>query len=232
MKSKLILVHGKARSGKGEVAKRLCEKFGYIELGFADYLKELAVTIFGWAPDEVYRNRTPESRRFMQLLGNEIGRAKDLDFWVKHLQKTIEGKYKDKNIVISDLRYKNEAQWGLDCKGELWLVKRSEAIIEANPEHISEHDLEDWKIWNHVLENDGSLKNLYDAVDNIILEEPKKILTKEETLTESSLICDIIDILNDEGTPIAGNLISALGKNLAKLGWTKKILSQRKWGKK
>lgn len=232
MKSKLILVNGKARSGKGEVAKRLSEKFGYVELGFADYLKELAVNIFGWAPDEVYRNRTPESRHFMQLLGNEIGRAKDLDFWVKHLQKTIEGKYKDKNIVISDLRYKNEAQWGLDCKGELWLVKRSEALIEANPEHISENDLKDWKIWAHVIKNDGSLEDLYIKVDNIILEKPKEIPTKKEATTEASLVCDIIDILSDEGTPIAGNLISALGKNLTKLGWTKKILSQRKWGKR
>lgn len=231
MNKNLILLHGKARSGKGEVAKRLCEKFGYTELGFADYLKELAVEVFGWTPDEVYRNRTPESRYFLQLLGNEIGRAKDIDFWVKHLDKKIEGKYKDKKIVISDLRYKNEAQWGLNKGGELWLIKRpdAETLIESNPEHASEHDLENWKIWMHVIENNSSLENLYEKVDSIILEKPKEILTKKELDNEASLICDIINILGEENILVAGNIIKMLSKKLTRSGWTKILHPRRKW---
>jgi hypothetical protein len=229
MNKNLILIHGKARSGKNEIAKRLCEKFGYTELGFADYLKELAIEVFGWTPDEIYRNRTPESRRFMQLLGNEIGRAKDPDFWVKHLDKKIEGKYKDKKIVISDLRYTNEAQWGLDKGGELWLVKRPDAVIEANPEHISEHDLEDWKIWHHIIENNSTLDILYEKVDNIILEKPKEIPTKKEFDNEASLINDIINILGEENILVAGNIIKMLSKKLTRNGWTKILHPRRKW---
>jgi hypothetical protein len=232
MNKNLILLHGKARSGKGEVAKRLCEKFGYTELGFADYLKELSVDVFGWTPDEIWRNRTPESRRFMQLLGNEIGRAKDPDFWIKHLDKKIEGKYKDKKIVISDLRYKNEAQWGLSKSGELWLIRRPDATIEANPEHISEHDLEDWKIWHHIIENDSTLDVLYEKVDDIVLGRLKKQLTKKETDNKASLICDIVNILSEESISIAGNIINTLSKKLTELGWMKIIHPRRKWGKR
>ena len=126
MKPRLILVHGKARSGKGEVAKRLCEKYGYVEVGFADYLKELAVEVFGWSAEEIWTNRTPESRKFMQLLG-EIGRMVDPDFWIKKLEERLKGKYKDKNIVISDLRYENEAVWGRHNNGQLWIIKRPDA---------------------------------------------------------------------------------------------------------
>lgn len=237
MKPKLILVHGKARSGKGEVAKRLCEKYGYVEVGFADYLKELAVEVFGWSMDEIWTNRTPESRKFMQLLGNEIGRAKNPNFWIVKLAERLKGKYKDKNVVVSDLRYENEAVWGRNSGGQLWLVKRSDAekMIEANPEHISEHDLEKWTDWDTIFINDGTIEELYRQVDDIVDYETNhkekvevKINNKKNDEVRALLLQDLTEIFAD--LPMDGQILNKIAMGLDAFGWKKgKTLPRRKW---
>ncbi|MCK4359196.1 MAG: hypothetical protein KAW92_10745 [Candidatus Cloacimonetes bacterium] len=236
MKS-LILLHGKARSGKGEVAKRLCEKYGYVEVGFADYLKELAVEVFGWDPSEIWINRTPASRKFMQLLGNEIGRAKNFDFWIKKLEERLKGKYKGKNIVVSDLRYWNEAEWGKNSGGQLWYLWRSGAkkMIEGNPEHASEQDLENWKDWDYTIINDGTIEDLYREVDGIIekdsIEKKKeevKSNKKKNVETRALLLQDLIEIFVD--SPMDGQTLNRIVTGLDAFGWKKVgTFPLRKW---
>lgn len=241
VKPKLILVHGKARSGKGEVAKRLCEKYGYVEVGFADCLKELAVEVFGWDPNEIWVNRTPESRKFMQLLGNEIGRAKNSNFWIKKLEERLEGKYKDKNIVISDLRYTNEAEWGKNSGGQLWYLWRPGAkdLIEGNPEHASEQDLKKWKDWDYTIINDGTVDDLYEKVDGIIdpnedLKKGPEVVSKSDNKksveTRTLLLTDLIEIFTD--SPIDGKLLNKIVSGLDSLGWRKVgTFPPRKWNR-
>lgn len=225
MKPSLILLHGKARSGKGEVAKRLCEEYSYVEVGFADYLKELAIKIFGWNHDEIYTNRTPESRKFMQLLGNEIGRAKDPNFWIKKLEERLsEPFFKGKNIVISDTRYQNEAEWGRSRGGQLWKVIRPkvEELIEANPDHASENDLRDWKHWDCIISNHKTLEDLYKEVDVAISRYEKPEIVNNKTL--ALLLTDLIDIVCEcrrTDVHISGEHLKILAFGLEKLGWKK-----------
>jgi len=232
MKPKLILLHGKARSGKGEVAKRLCEEYGYAEVGFADYLKELAIKIFGWNHDEIYVNKTPESRKFMQLLGTEIGRAKDFDFWVKKLEERLsEPFFKGKNIVISDVRFKNEAEWGKSKGGQLWKVIRPnvEELIEANPDHASENDLKDWESWDCIISNHKTLEDLYKEVDVAISRCEKGSLEKP-TITQGFLLSDIIEVLATNNITLEGRILNILTLGLEKLGWKKiRTLPSRRW---
>lgn len=235
MNPKLILLHGKARSGKGEISKYLCERYGYVEIGFADYLKELAITIFGWTQEEIYKNRTPESRKFMQFLGTEIGRAKDPNFWIKKLeQKLDEPFYKNKNIVISDVRFKNEAEWGKSKGGQVWLIMRpyAEELIESNPEHLSENDLKDWYKWDQVISNDKTIEDLTGQVDKIMLqEEERKKVENEETY--AILLSDIIDVVAEYNDfNLDGDRLRILASGLEKLGWGKgEKLPKRKWSK-
>lgn len=240
MKPKLILVHGKARSGKGEVAKRLCEKYGYVEVGFADYLKELTVEVFGWDSNEIWVNRTPESRKFMQLLG-EIGRMIDPDFWIKKLEERLKGKYKDRNVVISDLRYENEAVWGRHNSGQLWLVLRlgAENLIEANPDHVSEHDLEKWTDWDTISINNGTIEELYKQVDDIVDYEATIKEKKEEKVEVKSdnkkndeiralLLQDLMEIFVN--SPMDGQTLNKIAMGLDAFGWKKgRTLPRRKW---
>jgi len=222
MKPQLILLHGKARSGKGEVAKRLCEEYGYVEVGFANYLKELATNVFGWNHDEIYTNRTPESRKFMQLLGNEIGRAKDPNFWIRKLEERLnEPFFKGKNIVISDLRYQNEAEWGRSKGGQLWKVIRPdvEELIEANPDHASENDLKDWQSWDCIISNYKTLEDLYKEVDIAISRYEKPEIVNNKTL--ALLLTDLIDIACENDRTVDGSTLKMLASGLEKLGWKK-----------
>ncbi len=178
----LILVHGKAHSGKGEVAKHLVKEFGFVEFGFADYLKVIATCYFDWPENLIYNNseRTVDSRSFMQIIGH-AGRMFDEDFWIKHLAQKIsvacrdwvDAGYSSKfKAVISDLRYPNEMDWGRSVGGRLWKVVRTGDFkkIQAGENHISETALDDRTDWDKVLMNDSTLSSLYKAVSSAFIQ--------------------------------------------------------------
>lgn len=166
----LILVHGQAHSGKGAVSEILKTKYGFKEIGFADYLKEIAINYFDWSHDLIHVNgkRTPESRLFMQAIG-EAGRLLTPDFWIRRLAVKIynvafsltcpKPRYR---FVISDLRYLNEAEWGKSVGGKLWKVVRTGDFegIEAGANHISETALSTFEGWDLVIDNDSDLTSL------------------------------------------------------------------------
>ncbi len=165
----LVLISGKAHSGKGVVAETLKNNYGFKEVGFADYLKKIAVNHFDWPYDRIHLNgkRTPNSRLFMQAIG-EAGRLVSSDFWIRRLVTTI---YRlasprqhpsskiQKKFVISDLRYVNEAEWGKLVGGQLWKVTRIGEFdaIEAGADHISETALSTFEDWDRVITNDSDL---------------------------------------------------------------------------
>jgi len=172
----LILINGKAHSGKGAIAKILRDKYGFIEVGFADYLKKIATDYFDWPHDLIYINgkRIPESRRFMQIIG-EAGRLLTPDFWIRRLATKIyevasNTTYETRpcQFVISDLRYPNEAEWGRLVGGQLWKVIRTGKFneIEAGANHISETALSTFDQWDRVILNDSDLTALEAKIDN------------------------------------------------------------------
>ena len=64
-----IAIHGKARSGKDEIAKILLNAYGFTHIGFADKLKEFAVKYFELDPTTIYEKKTKESRQILQGIG-------------------------------------------------------------------------------------------------------------------------------------------------------------------
>ena len=102
--NRLIGLKGAARSGKTTVSEYLQSKHGYIELSFADALKEMLIRallknpppaqfIFPLAPSElneatwrrlIYKDRTPFTRWLLQFVGSDIIRDEvDQLYWVK-----------------------------------------------------------------------------------------------------------------------------------------------------
>ena len=179
--ARIIIVHGKAHSGKGEVAKYLVNNCGYTECGFADYLKQLATDTFGWSYELIHKNviRTAESRTFMQTLG-QAGRMFDEDFWVKILAARLRFTcmqtkahaeanslpFYRMNFVISDLRYVNEMDWGRKIGAKIWKVKRTGDFkkIQAGANHASEISLDNREDWDKVLVNDNTLTDFYGKI--------------------------------------------------------------------
>ncbi len=69
---RVIGLHGKARSGKDEVADILHKAFGFTKCSFAKRVKELGIRYFQLTEDECFGSKTKESRMILQGIGNSV----------------------------------------------------------------------------------------------------------------------------------------------------------------
>ena len=167
----IIGLSGYAQSGKDATANLLCLNYDYERRAFADPIRtgiyrlnpwvsannrvaEL-VDEYGW--DTAKHN--PEVRRLMQVFGTEVGRKMFGDnFWIKTALKDLVG---TERIVISDVRYPNEADAIKALGGTMWRINRHNH--PAVNGHASEHAMDNY-MFNHVIYNDGTLDDLSDEV--------------------------------------------------------------------
>jgi hypothetical protein len=191
----LIGLGSHARVGKSTVADILERVHGYRQISFAKKLKELALAInpdvlpqsalnvragegklrtlvvrHGW---EEAKERFPTVRTYLQELGVACRDTFGEDFWIE--QAGIHAQRKASGVVISDVRFKSEAEAIKEYGGVLVNVTRPG--YGAVNDHISEHDLDDWE-WDYVLANDGTKEDLEYHVGQMI---ERLILTKMET---------------------------------------------------
>ena len=178
----LIGLSGYARSGKDTVAAILVEQYGFTRIAFAAPLKAIAADLDPWAmshpggsirlsdllhwyDDDLdlddkltagweYAKRYPEIRRLLQNLGVACREHLDPDVWVMAAMRKAE--HYDR-VVISDVRFQNEAKAIRLVGGEVWRINRPG--VDAVNGHISEHDLDGWRFDRHV-DNGGTLFDL------------------------------------------------------------------------
>lgn len=171
----LLAIHGFKQSGKDTLADLLVSEYGYRKVAFADRLKEVLHLMFGvpkeqlWGSDEDKQQLSKVEwkdlvdidkadkddstylsvRELMQIFATEVCRSKIPDIWYKYL-------FVDSNdkVVISDLRFENEAEFLKTKKATLIKVKRPAA---KGGHHQSEAGLSDEDI-NYVLLNDQDLE--------------------------------------------------------------------------
>lgn len=171
----LIGLAGKARTGKTTVARRL-SAHGYKPMALAEPLKRCAEGMLGLAEgvleiDEVKPLTIPAlgitHRRLLQLLGTECCRAIDENLWIKLLDSRIRAF--GGPVVVSDVRFENEAAWIRQNGGQIWHVIKPDAPkVEA---HVSEAGIKPgWE--DFYLENDGSLDDLYAKIDRRLTGQP------------------------------------------------------------
>jgi hypothetical protein len=142
MKSSYVLgICGHAGAGKDMVADYLVKMLDFRRLAFALPIKKIAHEYFLVNWNDLERSDKPEKvRKLLQMLGTEVGRAFDPDIWVDHMRDNIlEAPYK--SIVITDVRFPNEAQMLVDdFNADLILVRRpnNPNIGKKMMEHASE----------------------------------------------------------------------------------------------
>jgi hypothetical protein len=172
---KIIGLTGYAQSGKDTVASILVERYGYRRVAFADtirnfiyevnpmvacsptgYLKDL-VNLVGWDNAK----QEPQVRRILQDVGVAARNMFGEDFWVNQAMKpylaehpVVGGNHK---LVITDVRFKNEAETVHSLGGQIWRVKR--LGVEAVNSHVSEHELDDYKV-DQIFVNNGTIEDL------------------------------------------------------------------------
>ena len=171
----IIGLSGYANAGKDSVAQILVEKFGYKRMAFADAIRDILYTLdpltnnglhvkavvddYGWdiAKQDI------EIRRLLQVLGTEVGRnVFGDDVWVDVLISKLEPMDK---VVITDVRFQNEAREIHNLAGVLWRINRDG--VSAVNEHISETQMDQY-LFDEIVDNDGSLDDLENTIIDLI----------------------------------------------------------------
>lgn len=172
----ILGLSGWARNGKDTVADFLIDNYGYKKLSFAAPMKEalyrlnpkitidnvvnvpiqVGVDVYGW---DGLKEHGPEVRRLLQRFGTEVGREMfGEDFWVNAAINSIEDGSK---VVVSDVRYPNEADAIKKLGGKVWRVVRP-GFGPAN-DHESEHAMADYS-FDLEIHNNSGVELLYSAV--------------------------------------------------------------------
>ena len=177
----IIALSGYARAGKDEAAAALVEDLGFVQVAFADKLREMLYALnpivsgssyglnistgekrplyvqdvidkFSW---DGYKE-TPfgtEIRRLLQRLGTEAGRQTLWDsIWI---DAALTGLDEDARVVVSDARFFNEFDAVRERGGRVWRIERP-GIGPAN-DHPSETEAPNYERFELTLNNDGTL---------------------------------------------------------------------------
>lgn len=170
-----IALSGKMMSGKTIVANYLVSKYGFIELAFADKLKQIAHDLFGMSIED-------KDRELLQLLGMKM-RELDVQVWIKYLIPYITHYTATKDVMISDVRLLNEyaALKGLGftmvrCYVEKQLqLRRIKKEMPDMPLMLRSHrsetnlDIYNTSAWDYIINNNGcTMKELLEQVDDMV----------------------------------------------------------------
>ncbi len=196
MLPRLVALSGWRGSGKDTTAAHLVQKYGYRQLSFAAKLKDQVAGQFGVPRDHLDSPTHKESPlsafpvistdTFSEVLHNllraelasgywtpralciligSLHRSVDPNHWVRTVAREVIDN-PNQNYVISDMRYKSEADTLRILIPQLVTVRinRFETI---NTTEASERDLDNYK-FDIQLSNTGSIERLHDEIDNHI----------------------------------------------------------------
>lgn len=176
----VIGIGHKARSGKDTLADYLVRRHGFKKIAFADPLKTACAAIFGFSDDQLrgaakeapdpYWSSTLRAqttpRQIMQRVGTDLFRAHlHPDIWIAATIRAIAAMDDCDRLVISDVRFPNEAlAIQATLNGVVARVDRPCACADAPPrtrDHSSENAMIDFGAWDYVINNGGSVQDLY-----------------------------------------------------------------------
>jgi hypothetical protein len=163
----IIGLSGYARSGKDTLAGMLMGLYKYENKAFANPIRDLlyemnpmvkegyrvqgVVDSYGWEEAKV---SFPEIRTLLQNLGVGARNIFNDQFWVSQ---ALSGVSEGDKIVITDVRFPNEAAAIKNLGGQIWRIKR--LGIDAANSHISETAMDDYPV-DQIFINNGTVEDL------------------------------------------------------------------------
>lgn len=159
----IIAIHGRAGAGKDTFADAIP---GAIKLPLAAPLKKMVNKLYGWSaerdkelPDPNLGGLTP--RRAYQIFGTEAARqcyertwlVKWEREWLKHPNSG------SRLFVVPDVRFPNEISFFENLGATLVWIRRPDNTLQV-PGHSSENlDAAAFQ-WDHIIVNDGTVRDL------------------------------------------------------------------------
>jgi hypothetical protein len=181
----LIGLCGYAGVGKDTAAQVLLDELGFQRIAFADPIKSALLALDPLIPSEdggpVRRlsqfcqahswsevKDYAEVRRLMQIMGTEVGRNLfDPDLWVKLAKRKLESTLSVGDVVVTDIRFPNEARLIRGYGGVLVRLERP-GFGPVN-EHVSDRASERWA-YDRRLDNDGEIASLHAKLRQLVTE--------------------------------------------------------------
>ena len=165
----LVGLIGPAGAGKDTVAGHVVEHQGFHRVGFADRLAKFveridpvfAALVAAHGGYEPAKRAHPYIRNRMGEVGNSARELVGRDVWIDPVDEEIEDLGPDRPVIISDVRFRSEADWLEDNGGVLVAVDRPGCSL-AQPEACAIAAGTELRILN-----DGDLHMLRERVDMI-----------------------------------------------------------------
>lgn len=175
----IIGISGKLGSGKSTLADMIIHNYkledneGIVRKSFAGKLKYIVAYLAG-IDEELTKTQEGKNTylkewgmtvgQFLQKMGTEgMRQGVHLNGWVLSLFSEYNPDKKD-TWIITDVRFKNEAQAIRDRGGILIRIEGDPANINKNSTreltHASEIDLDDWTDWDVYIDNNENLDDL------------------------------------------------------------------------
>lgn len=171
----LVGLCGLAGSGKDTVAEILSRQDDFVAISFAGPIYKAISEFTGLTPQELkdrdIKERTiswlgKSPRELLQTLGTEWGReVVSEDIWIKiALRRAAQYEGSRWSVVITDVRFDNEAEAIRAAGGQVWRVERPGAGLEGPAGgHASEAGISD-RLVDQVVWNAGDLGDLKESV--------------------------------------------------------------------
>lgn len=172
---KVILIGGKARSGKDTIADFMIEdleKMGKkpCKIQIGQYIKYYATRYFGWDGREETKPRT-----LLQELGTEVIRKKiDPDFHIDRLIQDIRvlSHFYD-TFIVSDVRMPNEIEKPKSIFEDVVTIKMLRPSLELDSkqkQHSTETALDNYNNFDYIVDNNSTLEDLQIKAKEILKE--------------------------------------------------------------
>ncbi len=172
MMKRILLIAGRAESGKDTVADFLVSHYNYTKFAFADELKTLVPKKYSIDKTLMYTHSGKKSKVINKnytirdlLIKESDSITNDYpNHWVDIVCSKID--QTDTNIVISDFRYEREYNRMVErfASVETMIIIRKDIELI---EHPSENSLNSFS-FNYILYNDSDLSSLFQKVINIL----------------------------------------------------------------
>ena len=161
----IILIAGKARSGKSTIANFMIENLKKqgkkpCELQIGQYIKYYAMKYFDWDGKE-----ETKPRNLLQELGTEVIRNKiDPDFHIDRLIQDIEVlSYFYDTFIVSDVRMPVEIEKPkkeFDNVITIKMIRESDELNNEQQKHVTETALDSYNEYDYIINNDKTLEDL------------------------------------------------------------------------
>lgn len=181
---KIIAIGHRQSVGKDTTAKFLISqlrslnsKVSVQRIGFADELKELALSAFGWAgleTQDYYENHREEKEKILPKLGFsprqiylDVGRFFNTICPTVFCE-LVMARAHAQIVIIPDLRRVAEANFLRKYNPiTIKIIRNVPRLEDIHPGQLLDTELDSWDHWTHIIPNNGDLKDLNDYLKPI-----------------------------------------------------------------